>query len=55
MVKKTFLRVLLGGCKTMSRVGWSMVRGEVDEELGEPVEGAFPEEELSYFLSMGFP
>ena len=30
-----------------------MVRGTVDEDSGELVEGAFPKEELSYFLSVG--
>ena len=37
----------------MSRVGFSMVRGTVDEDSGEPVEGDFPEEEFSSFLSVG--
>ena len=38
----------------MSRLGFSMVRGTIDEDSGELVEGAFPEEELSSFLSAGF-
>ena len=45
--------MLLGGCKIMLRVGFSMVRGTVDEESGELVEGAFPEDELNSFLSVG--
>ena len=53
-VKKTFLRVLLGGCKNMSRVGLSMVSGTVEEDSGEPVEGAFLEEELCFVLSVGY-
>ena len=38
----------------MSRVGFLMVRGTVDEDSGEPVEGDFLEEELSSFLFAGF-
>ena len=51
-LKIAFLRVLLGGCKNMSRLGFSMVRGPVDEDSQEPVEGAFIKEELSSFLSV---
>ena len=37
----------------MSRLGFSMVRGPIDEDSGEPVEGDFLEEELFSFLSAG--
>ena len=45
-LKTAFLRVLLGGRKIISRVGFSMVRGIVDKDSGEPVEGAFPKEDV---------
>ena len=38
----------------MSRLGFSIVRGPLDEDVGEPVEGALSGEGLSIFFSSGF-
>ena len=52
-MKKEFLRVLLGGHKIMSRLGFSIVRGPLDEDAGELIGGDLYEEELSSFLFAG--
>ena len=37
----------------MSILGFSVVRGPLDEDAGEPVGGDLSKEELSSFLSVG--
>ena len=44
-IKDNLPKSLFGGCKIMSRVGFSIDKGTIDEDSGELVEGGFPEED----------